>query len=115
MSQHTKGPWVKASHATPTRTGFQWEVGVLSDSSPDYLRTFALVVGKDAEANAARIVACVNACEGIEDPNIVPEMLEALRACKLAISSGIDSNPELWAKATRMTASVIARAEGGRK
>lgn len=35
-----------------------------------------------AEANAARIVACVNACEGI-NPEAVKELLEAL---KIAIS-----------------------------
>lgn len=32
-----------------------------------------------AEANAARIVACVNACEGIPDPSVVGDAIEALR------------------------------------
>ena len=30
--------------------------------------------------NAARIVACVNACEGIADPSVVPEMVTLLEA-----------------------------------
>lgn len=33
---------------------------------------------KETEANAHRIVACVNACEGI-NPEAVPAMLEALK------------------------------------
>ena len=31
-----------------------------------------------ARANANRIVACVNACAGLADPGVVPEMLAAL-------------------------------------
>ena len=34
--------------------------------------------GDEAKANAHRIVACVNACEGI-NPEAVPELLEALK------------------------------------
>ena len=33
----------------------------------------------ELEANARRIVECVNACEGIADPSVVPEMVEALK------------------------------------
>ncbi|NQX95022.1 MAG: hypothetical protein HRT64_08915 [Erythrobacter sp.] len=33
---------------------------------------------QEARANAARIVDCVNACEGIADPSVVPELVEAL-------------------------------------
>ena len=40
------------------------------------------------DANAERIVACVNACEGI-NPEAVPEMLEALK--KIA-EANIDSH-----------------------
>lgn len=31
------------------------------------------------EANARRIVACVNACDGIDDPSVVAEMVKFLR------------------------------------
>lgn len=34
--------------------------------------------GED-QANAERIVSCWNACEGFEDPSVVPEMLKALK------------------------------------
>lgn len=33
---------------------------------------------RQIEANAARIVACVNACEGLADPSVVPELVKAL-------------------------------------
>jgi hypothetical protein len=38
------------------------------------------------EANTHRIVACVNACEGI-NPEAVPDMLEALEACVFAFNA----------------------------
>lgn len=53
------------------------------------------------EANAARIVACVNACEGIADPSVVPKLLETL---KMAERTFGDRFPEIVA--------IIARAEG---
>lgn len=31
---------------------------------------------QEATANANRIVACVNACEGIKDPSVIPQLLE---------------------------------------
>ncbi len=34
----------------------------------------------EAEANARRIVECVNACEGIEDPAAIPKILKAFLA-----------------------------------
>jgi hypothetical protein len=42
------------------------------------------------EADGDRIVACVNACKGI-NPEAVPEMLEALRG----IAKALDARPEL--------------------
>jgi hypothetical protein len=34
----------------------------------------------EVQANAARIVACVNACKGIEDPEkVIPELVVALK------------------------------------
>lgn len=34
-------------------------------------------------ANSSRIVDCVNACEGIADPSVVPEMMAALKSTLL--------------------------------
>lgn len=43
------------------------------------------------EADAARIVACVNACAGIADPAAIPNALEALR--RVDASGWLDSVP----------------------
>ena len=40
-----------------------------------------------ALANARRIVECVNACEGIADPSVVPELVEALLQALEALTS----------------------------
>lgn len=48
-----------------------------------------------AEANAARIVACVNACEGLADPSGVPALIAAVNrlwAAKEALE--ITDNPQ---------------------
>ena len=55
---------------------------------------------KKDSVNAARIVACVNACEGI-NPDAVPEMLEALKGISKAFQRIIeqyepDSNANEW-------------------
>jgi len=52
--------------------------GVLS---PDYGKPSKPVsfMHEMAGPNAARIVACVNACEGIADPSVVPELVAVLR------------------------------------
>lgn len=74
MSKHTGGQWavnkddwgstiiVSSARQAPITKMHNW-VGI----SPSI------------EPNAARIVACVNACEGIEDPSVVPELLEVLK------------------------------------
>lgn len=43
--------------------------------------------GEAIDANAERIIACVNACQGI-NPEAVPDMLEALKAIESAIFEG---------------------------
>lgn len=63
---HTKEPWIVASHnecvgvAKPTDDGNYW-VGDMIPNQPN---------GATEEANARRIVACVNACEGIPTEKI---------------------------------------------
>ena len=52
MSEHTKAPWVCTGGTIESVTG--WHIG--------------WTTGNNSIANAHRIVACVNACEGMEDP-----------------------------------------------
>ena len=67
-----------------THTKEPWAVGKdPSDKGTIYgmFGRLAVSIGGEAErtnANAARIVACVNACAGIADPAIVPELVAAL-------------------------------------
>jgi len=70
----------------------------------------------ESDANAQRIVACVNACEGMEDPGkAIPEMLEALKLAKRYLE-----HPDVQAIPFALNASVplsrivnvIAKAEG---
>ena len=67
--KHTPGPW----HSHKSSTGD----GLIYDRSP---YDGGRVVGQASMANAARIVACVNACEGLE-PSAVRELIEAASDC----------------------------------
>ncbi len=70
--KHTPGPWRLEQNGPAYNL-----------CSPDRARHFAILVGmirnQDSEhkANAERIVACVNACEGI-NPDAVPDLLAVL-------------------------------------
>jgi hypothetical protein len=50
----------------------------------------------EGRANARHIVACWNACEGI-NPESVPDLLAALRLCEEAMSSSVDGRKQMWA------------------
>ena len=95
MSQHTKG----------RLTAEQDRVYTVEDS----IRVATTCGDTDAQANAnaARIVACVNNCEGI-DPEAVPEMVERIEALEKVSASN-----ETWMKAAvieedRLRAKVAA-------
>ena len=65
MSDHTPAPW---STDTSLTTG---EPIIRAVEAPDLcLAVFCETDpdGEESKANAARVVACVNACEGIDDP-----------------------------------------------
>jgi hypothetical protein len=83
-AKHTAGPWVaekldedSASNERPWIHGANG--GAVVALSCGYKQEEALV-------NAARIVACVNACEGIADPSVVPELVAALREVNAELS-----------------------------
>ena len=80
--------FVDVANCVPPHKGAQWEVGydcgdgtpIITFEARDIARLETYY--KDADANAKRIVDCVNACEGIEDPlTTLPAMAEALRRC----------------------------------
>jgi len=100
-TKHTPEPWeldireygfrIRMGSAVPY-TGvykpqhlIEWDPGVYY--APDYPETDAENRQYlEAEANARRIVACVNACEGIPtealEAGVVRELVEALERCK---------------------------------
>ena len=71
MSKHTKEPWRAIEYIDP-----QWQI----HGSTGEFHVIALTAQGNDEANAKRIVACVNACAGI-NPDAVKDLLQA---CKLA-------------------------------
>jgi hypothetical protein len=66
------------------------------------------------KANAARIVACVNACRGIADPGAIPDLIEAAR--KITQLARLDCRNEncpcVQCGIKRELLGAIARADG---
>lgn len=83
MSKHTKGKWT-LKHEDHGQWNINAEDGYTIASCPDdpeYGRP------KEDPHNMKRIVDCVNACEGIEDPSVVPDMLKALKLNQRLLSN----------------------------
>lgn len=93
--KHTPTPW-KVSSA-----GHQCNPII---SGKDDVR----VIAQTEAANAKRIVACVNACEGVADPSVVPEMLALLENIQRAIDDGRVELLPHWQE----IAPLIAKAKG---
>lgn len=72
--KHSKGTWSNSPIASPFNSSVTIQVIDTRDEKGLILNTALAYVfnqgGSEAEgkANAARIVACVNACDGMEDP-----------------------------------------------
>ena len=95
--KHTPGPW------SYLETGARQ----ILDSGGYPLASLHLTA--ERHANAARIVACVNACEGLADPSVVPELLAMLYKLAPEDCNGDEGCRHCLAHA------LIARAEGGRE
>jgi hypothetical protein len=97
---HTPGPWRigqdSAAHAI-------WTAGNVPASLIVAIRPDCTEQDNNRQANAARIVACVNAMEGIADPGAVPDLLAALRELMTGHSMAGQA----------MAEKAIARATGG--
>ena len=97
MSKHTPGPWrVSDEPGTISAPGKPsvCEMGSVARS------TGRFTWNAEDRANQARIVACVNAMEGIKDPEAfvadareVPEAVEALVGAARAMLQQLDSAP----------------------
>lgn len=107
--KHTPGPWFLGISGVfaPAKPG----------NAPEHGRNNQLAEVWN-EANAARIVACVNNCEGI-NPEAVPEMLAALKACEKALyaqglKAEIDREPFVREAELIQVRQALAKAEEGR-
>ena len=72
MPKHTAGPWTvrtRREHGSYCYEGGGAHATIASPSTGVFVAE-AKCGPKMAEANAARIVACVNACEGMDDPGV---------------------------------------------
>lgn len=119
MSKHTPEPWQTAYRERRDGT-FLHEV---FDANGETIASVAwhrvvtpLGIGTDRVDNARRIVACVNACAGMEDPEaeIVnlklqrAELLDALEELLEQDDAGMD---EVWVR--NNARSAIRKAKGG--
>lgn len=62
-----------------------WDSAIVAAIGP-------LVAETDSD-DAARIVACVNALEGVTTPSVIPELIEAL---KISNAEGGSISPAYW-------------------
>lgn len=78
MSEHTKGPWDVEICGDAAHNNVKVYIDAASPELNDGVY-IAFVLGPDKEKNARRIVACVNACAGLDT-----ELLEALGDTQLS-------------------------------
>ncbi len=105
---HTAEPWFVSPD--------DWEglfVESKASAETNAGRPVCLPQGPQHKANAARIVACVNFCAGI-NPAAVPAMIEALEAL-LASTYQIDGFEDILAASETKARAALALAKGGAK
>ena len=84
----------------------------IRDSKGNVLGNFG--GAQDAIKTTARFVACWNACRGIPNPAAIPEVVDALRGClvamdELAREHGHTENPHMSCRIARI---ALAKLEG---
>ena len=70
---------------------------------------------EESEKNAMRLLECAKACARIPNPAAIPEVVEALRGClvamdELAREHGHTENPHMSCRIARI---ALAKLEGG--
>lgn len=120
QTKHTPGPWEQYAGSIRTvEKCEQYGEGYRAEMRQRPIAEVAHLRGQSEvnAANAERIVACVNACEGIADPSAVPELLAHLEKCANVISHCLSELPEGYRKAAKSQGdaarAAIAKATGG--
>ena len=111
MSGHTEGPWeISSRYGSTTITGpNKRSIGTTGGYSSNLEDSLAVLL--ENEANAARIVACVNACEGLADPSVVPELVKAVAVLRDMDFSDC-GDPALYNAACVRVRAALAKAKG---
>lgn len=110
-TKHTPGPWTAAGPRITCRDNWNLIVAILPTTiDPRPTPDAAADSLAERDANAARIVTCVNACEGI-NPEAVPELL-ALAERTLAFLRKWHGDAE-GLEIGDMARAAIAKATGG--
>ena len=102
--EHTPGPWAVPTNGQDRRLIWNERGECVADLTRRY---YALEGEGHAEADASRIVACVNALEGWSDPSAAGELLEAARIAVDLMEGFRCPKPE-----TDRLRAAIARARG---
>ena len=108
---HTPGPWRVYNFGD----GGPGLMVAASDEAETYVaqcdNISASAISKEQMiANARRIVACVNACEGIANPEAVGELVEACQLVIAAYGRTDSSQPTMLALAIKSTLAALAKA-----
>jgi hypothetical protein len=110
---HTPEPWLPKAPSKVSGLASAGLWRIVNQDGETIAKISQSATEEQDAADAARIVACVNACAGI-NPEAVPDMLDALRAIAAACSAG----PNLEGKRSydeQVASAAIAKATGGGK
>lgn len=78
MTKHTIGPWNVRNNTYRDHHANEM-IGIEVGDSDGRHRIAEFCVDKGSISNALRAVECVNACEGIENPSYIKELIEHLK------------------------------------
>lgn len=114
MPKHTPGPWVV--HIDKSRGNWVYNIRTEKPHNPSgglgkHIAECNGLMEARGENNAEHIVACVNACAGI-NPEAVPELVKACEAIMPHLNSDLDAH-EPWVKEIDALAAALAKAKGG--
>ena len=105
--KHTETPWI-ASALVPS--------GSYVITNPGHVS--AVICSDLTKANAEHIVACVNACEGI-NPEAVPDLLKAckllLEDCEMALTNEWDRSDSGFEDSSHILSSALIKAFGEKR